>query len=186
MLGSFNPLQALPLTVVTDKLIIQGTLQTRLRRLTDVMNEPDLDHLVLFDATFMELGSRRVLASAGTSQIQLADALFVHTSSSTESGTAMRTPKQPIQATVVAPPFTVEGEIHLPFEVELHMALDVFTGRFVPVTQARYWAYGVAESPIYVDLLVVNHARAHFAIAAGTRWSGELQGPSAGGAQNPW
>ena len=62
MFGTFNPTQPLPLTVVTPSLIIQGTLQSRLRRLTDILNEPDLEHLILFDATFMEVGSRRVVA----------------------------------------------------------------------------------------------------------------------------
>jgi hypothetical protein len=43
----------------------------------------------------------------------------------------------------------------------------------VPVTGAKYWAYGVAEAPNFVDLLVVNHARAHVCIAAGVEWQGE-------------
>ena len=64
MHGSFNPLLQLPLTVVTQNLIIQGVLRTRLHRLTDVMNEPDMDHLVLFEATFMEIGSRRLADTA--------------------------------------------------------------------------------------------------------------------------
>ena len=104
----------MPLTVVTPNLIIQGSLRTRLRRLTDVMNEPDVDHLVLFDVTFLEVGSRRVVASSSVSQIQLADMLFVHASGPTESSEEMRTAKQPTRATLLAPPFTVEGQIHLP------------------------------------------------------------------------
>ena len=95
MFGSFNPVQSLPLTVVTQHLIIGGTLQTRLRRLTDVLNEPDAEHLILFDSTFMEVGSRRVLAGPAVSQVQLADVLFVHTSGPTESGTEMRMPSRP-------------------------------------------------------------------------------------------
>ena len=138
MLGSFNPVQSLPLTIVTSQLIIQGTLRTRLRRLTDVLNEPSAEHLILFETTFLEVGSRRVLAGATTAQVQLDDALFVHTNAEDEAGSAMRMPKQPIRATLLAPPFTIEGEIHLPFESELHMALDGFGGRFVPVTKARY------------------------------------------------
>jgi hypothetical protein len=188
MFGSFNPVQNLPLTVVTTQLVIQGTLQTRLRRLTDVLNEPTADHLILFDATFMEVGSRRVIVGPAIAQISLSEILFVHTNTSTESGDEMRNPKQPIRAVVVASPFTIEGEIHLPYEAELHQALDGFGGRFVPVTKARYWAYGVAESPNYVDVLAVNHARALFAVPAGQEWHKEAgpDTPEDSGGQNPW
>ncbi len=187
MIGSFNPVQSLPLTVVTPNLIIQGSLRTRLRRLTDVMNEPDLDHLVLFDATFLEVGSRRVVANSSVSQIQLADMLFVHTSRPTESGDEMRTAKQPTRAILLAPPFTIEGQIHLPMEEELGQAVDSLGERFVALTSAKYWAYGVAESPNQVDLLVVNRARAHVAIPVGTEWQRAVL-PEAGsrGGQNPW
>jgi hypothetical protein len=187
MLGSFNPLQALPVIVVTPQLVIVGTLQTRLRRLTDVLNEPDLAHLVLFEATLMEVGSRRVVAGPAVSQIQLADVLFVHTSGPTESGQEMRTPKQAIRAIMVAPPYTIDGQVHLPYESEVHQALDAFEGRFIPVTNARYWAYGVAESPNHVDLLVLNHARAHVTIPAGVEWHSEAQRDAgSGGGSNPW
>jgi hypothetical protein len=187
MFGTFNPVQSLPLTVVTQNLVIGGTLQTRLRRLTDVLNEPDAEHLVLFDATFMEVGSRRVLAGPAVSQIQLVDVLFVHTSGATESGTEMRMPKQAVRATLLAPPFTIEGQIHLPYESEIHQALDAFGARFIAVTSARYWAYGVAESPNHVDLLVVNHSRAHVAIPADVDWHGESPPETdSGGGSNPW
>jgi hypothetical protein len=186
MLGSFNPVQLLPVTLVTSNLIIQGSLRTRLQRLTDVMNEPDMDHLVLFDATFFEVGSRRVVADSSVSQIQLADMLFVHTSGPTKSGQEMRTPKQPTRAILLTPPFTIEGLIHLPMEEELQQAVDSLRDRFMPVTNAKYWAYGVAESPNLVDLLVVNRARAHVAIPVGTEW--HLATPDVGsrGAQRPW
>jgi hypothetical protein len=185
MFGTFNPAQSLPVTIVTPELVVHGTIQTRLRRLTDVVNEPDAVHLILFDATFMEVGSRRVVVGPAVSQIQLPDVLFVHTNGPTESGTEARTPKQAIRATLMTPPYTIEGQIHLPYESELHQALDAFGGRFVPVTAARYWAYGVAESPNYVDLLVVNRARAHIAIAPGVEWLKE--DPNLGrGAPTPW
>jgi hypothetical protein len=187
MFGSFNPVTPLPLTVVTPHLIIQGTLRTRLLRLTDVLNEPSAEHLILFDATFMEVGSRRVLAGPATAQVQLSDALFVHANAEVEAATTMRTAKQAVRAIVLAPPFTIEGEIHLPFENELHQALDGFTGRFLPITKARYWAYGVAESPNYVDMLALNHARAHVAVPAGVQWHAEApHNEDSGGGSNPW
>jgi hypothetical protein len=185
MFGSFNPVTPWPLTVVTTHLIIQGTLNTRLQRLTDVLNEPSADHLILSETTFMEVGSRRVLAGSALAQVQLNDVLFVHANIEAESGTQLRTPKRPIKATMLMAPFTIEGEIHLPYESELQAALDGLSGRFVPVTNARYWAYAVAESPNYVDMLAVNHNRCHFALPAGTAWQGELVLNDEPGS-NPW
>jgi hypothetical protein len=173
MYGSFNPLQSIPLTVVTPQLVIQGSLQTRLRRLTDVLNEPNMSHLILADATFMEVGSRRVVAGPAVTQVQLSDVLFVHSSGPTESGQEQRSPKQAVRAVILATPYTIEGQIHLPYESELQQALDAFESGFFPVSSARYWSYSVAESPNYVDLLVVNHSRAHVAIPAGAEWQRE-------------
>ena len=188
MFGSFNPVQELPLTLVTDRLVIQGTVLTRVRRLTDLVNEPDVEHVILQDATFMEVGSRRVVSQAAAAQVRLSDVLIVHSSGATDPSSTMRMPKQPIKATLLLPPFTVEGTIHLPYEAELRIALEAYGDRFVPVTGARYWAYSVAESPSYVDLLVVNHARAHVSIGAGVKWHGEA-GPAhseSEGGRNPW
>ena len=89
---------------------------------------------------------------------------------------------------VKTPPFTVEGTIYLPYEAELRIALEAYGDRFVAVTDAKYWAYGVAESPHSVELLAVNHARAHISIAAGVQWRGESGPPHADsdGGRNPW
>jgi hypothetical protein len=186
MYDSFSPPLSMQLIVATLGLLIQGTLKTRLRRLTDVLNEPTAEHLILFDATFMEFGSRRAAAGPGTAQVQLDDVLFAHTIGPTESGAELRVPKQPIRAVLIASPFTIEGEVHLAYEAELHQALDALAGRFVPVTKARYWAYGVAESPNEVDLLAVNHSRAHIAISAGVDWRTEAPDAGSGRASDPW
>ena len=190
MYGSFIPLQSLPLTVVTPGLVIQGELQTRLRRLTDVLNEPTATHLILMGATFMEVGSRRVMAGPAVTQVQLDDMLFVHSNGPIEAGQELRTPKQAIRTVILASPYTIEGLIQLPYESEVQQALDAFEGRFFTVTSARYWAYSVAESPNYVDLLVVNHRRAHVAIPAGVEWQQESQtsggSGGSGGGSDVW
>lgn len=173
MFASFTPAQSIPLTFVTSRLIIQGTIQTRLRRVADIFNEPDTTHLILVNAVFAEIGSRRVVAQAAVAQIPLADVLFAHTSGPTDSSSEMRVPKQPVRATLMLPPFTVECEIHLPYESEMRIAMQAFEGQFLPVTAAKYWAYGVAESPIEVDLLLVNHAKAYVAVASAAGWRSE-------------
>lgn len=185
MFGNYNanPPQSMPVTVVSAQLIVQGTIQTRLLRLTDVVNEADVASLVILDATFMEVGSRRVVAGAAVSQVQLSDILFLHMNRTTDSNSDMRTPKQAVRATLLAAPFTIEGQIHLPYESELKIAMAAYSGRFLPVTSARYWAYGVAEAPSSVDLLLVNHAKVHVAVASSTEWLTEA--PTDGGHGSP-
>jgi len=187
MYVSFAPPTPLTLTLVTPGLVIQGTLQTRLRRITDVFNEPGAEHLMLTDATFMEVGSRRVTVGPAVAQVQIDEILFGHTTGSTESGsTEHRTSKQPTKATLLLPPFIVEGQIHLGYEPDMMQALDGLNGRFIPVTGASYWAYGVAESPNHVDLLVVNRIKAHIAVAVGVEWRTEAPIERGGGSASSW
>jgi len=184
--SSFNPPLAMPLTLVTQSLVIEGNLLTRMRRITDVLNEPGAEHLMLSDATFMELGSRRVIAGPAVAQIQLDDILFVHANGPLEAGSSEnRTSKQPIKATLLVAPFTIEGQIHLGYEPDVSTALDGVNGRFVPVTGARYWAYSVAESPNYVDLVCVCRLKAHIAVATDVEWRKELPSERGGGS-NAW
>jgi hypothetical protein len=176
--SSFNPVQPMALTLVTDHLVIQGTVMSRLRRLTDLLNDPDSTHLILLDATFIEVGSRRLVAEAAAAQVQMADVLFVHPTGPSDSGGEVHTSKQTIRACLLITPFTIEGDIHLGYESELRVALAGLSEKFIPVTNARYWSYTVAESPNFVELLVVNHSRAHIAVDAGVEWKTEMP-PSA-------
>lgn len=187
MLGTFNPPRQLALTIVTAQLVVRGTFQTRLQRLTDIVNEPERTHLVLFDATLTMAGTRRTAAESVVAQVPLEDVLFVHSSDPTESGGVERMPKQAIDSILLLPPYTIEGKIHLPYEEELHQALDALGGRFVPVTEARYWVGASAESATSVDLVVVNHARVHVAVPSTVEWLREPAAtPDSDGGQNPW
>jgi hypothetical protein len=186
MFGSFNPVQPLPLTLVTANLIVQGVVQARIRRLTDLMNDSDSEHLVLEDARFIEIGSHRIVGNAAVAQVQVSDVLLVHATGDGEGSGELRTSKQPVRATLLAPPFTIDGTIYLAYEPELRVALMGLTDKWLPVTGARYWAYGVAEEPVAADLLVVNHLRAHVVVPRGVEWRGSADAAQSRGAQSPW
>lgn len=174
------------LTLVAERVIVQGTVRTRLRRLTDLMNDKDSIYIVLTDATFMEVGSRRIIAQAAAAQIATESILFAHTTSPTQSAGDLRQPKRGVNATLLLPPFTIEGQVYLPYESELHIALAVYEGRFLPVTQARYWALAVAESPTEADLILVNHSKTHVSVAAGVEWISEPPTEKSDDKDNPW
>jgi hypothetical protein len=184
MLNEFSPLIELGLTLATDSMIVEGKLTTRRTRLTDLLNDPNNDYLILNDPVFLELGNRRLLGKGAVAQIRMSDVLFVHASDPTESTGVERMPKKPVKATLQLPPFTIDGTIYLPHEADLRMALAAYGDKWEPVTGATYRAYGVAEGLRTVDLLVVNHARAHVSVAAGVAW--EADGAPARGASNPW
>jgi hypothetical protein len=188
MFSTFTPPQSsIALTFVTARLIIQGTVQTRFRRAEEVFNQHDILHLVVLEAIFMELGSRRVVAEAAVAQVALEDVLFAHTSGPAESVAEMRVPKQPVRATLLLPPFTVTGEIQLAHESEMRIAMEAYEGRFMPVSPASYWGYSVAESPVQVDLLLVNHAKAHIAVSSTSEWRSEApQVDKSKDLQKPW
>lgn len=186
MFGAFSPTQELPLTIATTTMIVQGTVLTRVKRLTDIVNEPDLAQLVLRDAKFMEFGSHKVIARGGAAHIPVGEILFLHSNAPTELNAAMRMPRQPVEATLLLPPFTIEGTIYLAYEAELRIALAAHMDRFLAVTNALYWAYGPAEASNTVELMAVQHARAQIAIAAGVQWQSEAAAEEPGEGQNPW
>ncbi len=185
MYGDYTPASDIALTLLTDRLAVEGIISTRVQRLTDIFSGPGDGHLILHDAMFMEIQSGRVLTRSGQAQIQLREILLAHARETGGSG-ANRIPKQPVPATLLVPPYTVQGNVHLPFESSLKSALDALTDCFIPITSARYWLEGEADAPIETDLLIVNRTRAHIAIAAGVEWSGEVGPREADGVQNPW
>jgi hypothetical protein len=186
MFGSFNPPLALDLTLATPALVIEGTLHTRLRRLSDVLNEAGTEHLILSDARVMELGSRRVVAGPGVVRVQLNDVLFAHRNAPVDAGAEMWTSMQAVKSVLFVSPFTVEGQIHLGYESEMTRALDGLAARFVTVSGAAYWAHGHAEPPKEVDQLLVSREKAHVVISAGVPWLTEPPPNRHSGGSNPW
>jgi hypothetical protein len=184
--NDYSAAQPMDLTLVAEKLIIQGQVRSRFRRLSDLMNDRDSVHIVLVDATFMEVGTRRVMARAAATQIATDSILFVHTTTLTPSSPDLRQPRRGVRATLLLPPFTVEGNVHLPYESELPIALEAYEGRFVPVTKARYWAYSMAEAPREADLILVNHSRTHISVAPGVEWNPEMPDGKSEGEVDSW
>lgn len=186
MFGSFNPPLALELTLVTPSLVIEGTFHTRLRRLSDVLNEAGTEHLILSGARVMDLGSRRVVAGPGVVRVQLNDVLFAHRNAPADAGAEMWTSMQPVKSVLLVSPFTIEGQIHLGYESEMIRALDAQASSFITVSAATYWAYSVAESPKEVDQLLVSREKTHVAVPAGVAWLTEPPPDRHSGGSNPW
>ena len=134
------------ITLVTDAFVVRGTIETRHRRITDMLNSAEHDFLVLADATFDEFGSTGAAIQADYAQVNLGAVLFGVADEPVEATPELRVPKVSERALISVPPFTVTGHIHLMPERDLHEALEELMGRFVPVTEATYWSDRVGEA----------------------------------------
>lgn len=151
---------AVALTLYTDTHIVRATYETRQRRITDILNEPDATFLVVRDAMFDDFGTATAPVRAEYAQINLGAVLFAVVTDPVEPVPELRTPKVPERALISIPPFKVIGSIHLLPERNLRESLEELMGRFLPVTDATYWSDRVGEARQTAAMVAVNHARA--------------------------
>jgi hypothetical protein len=152
--------QAVALTLYTDAYVVRGTIRTRHRRLSDILNQAENDFLVISTATFDEFGSRAQTVVSDFAQVNLGTVLFAVADTSVEPLPELRMPKIPEQALISVPPFRITGRIHLMPERDLREALGELTGRFIPVTEATYWSDIVGEARTAAPMVAFNHSRA--------------------------
>ncbi len=155
----FAPAQQTELTLYTDSYIVRGTVETRERRVTDILNHAEHDFLVLRQTTLDEYGSRAMSIQSEYSQVNLASVLFAVAQDFVGPAPELRMPKVPEEAMIIVPPFRLTGRIHLLPERNLADALGELIGRFIPVTDAAFWSDTVAEARQTATMVAVNHAR---------------------------
>lgn len=152
---------SMKVTLYTDSFLVRGTLRTRQRRLSDVLNESTASFIVLEDVTFEEFGTRAITERASYAQINLATVIFGVADEAVEATPELRLPKLRQQALINVPPFRVTGHIHLAAGEDLRIGLEELSGRFVPVTEAAFWSERINEPRATAPMVAVNHARAH-------------------------
>jgi hypothetical protein len=158
--GIGGDVRSATITLITDAFVVRGTLLTRHRRITDILNSAEHDFLVLEQATFDEFGATGVAMQAEFAQVNLGAVLFGVADEPVEVTPELRVPKVSERALITIPPFTVTGHIHLMPGRGLREALDELMGRFIPVTDAVYWSDRVGEARTTALIAAVNHTRA--------------------------
>jgi hypothetical protein len=158
--GIGGDLRTVTLTLYTDTHIVRATYATRQRRVTDILNEPDTDFIVVRDAVFDDFGTTTSPVRAEYAQLNLGAVLFAVADETVDSIPELRTPKVAEKALISIPPFKAVGNIHLLAERNLQESLEELVGRFLPVTDAEYWSDRVGEARQQAPMLAVNHARA--------------------------
>jgi hypothetical protein len=152
--------QRVSMTLYTDAFVIRGTMPTRQRRLSDIINFADEDYLVLSDAVLQGLGPQGARHVAANAQVNLGAVLFAITNDTVEALPELRTPKVAETTLISIPPFSITGLIHLLPERDVRSGLQELHGRFLPVTEATFWSDALGEAPQTAPMLAVNHARA--------------------------
>ncbi len=158
--GLHSPPPSVALTLYTDAFVIRGSLETRQRRVTDMLNEAEDKFLILADVASDEFGTRGQTIRAEFAQVNLAAVLFAVADDPVPPAPELRTPKVAEEALVSIPPFKVSGRIHLLPERSLRHALSELTGHFLPITEATYWSDVLDEPRATAQLVAVNHERA--------------------------
>ena len=74
--GIGGDLRTVTLTLYTDTHIVRATYATRQRRVTDILNEPDTDFIVVRDAVFDDFGTTTSPVRAEYAQLNLGAVLF--------------------------------------------------------------------------------------------------------------
>jgi hypothetical protein len=154
------PEQAVALTLYTDAALVRGTLRTRLRRVSDILNIPERPFLVLQEVTVQDFGASGPPLQADFAQVNLAAVLFAVADTPVAPQPELRTVKVSEPALVTVPPFRITGRIHLLPERNLRDALDELVGRFIPVTDAVFWSDALGHARTPAIMLAVNQARA--------------------------
>jgi hypothetical protein len=160
------------LTLYTDSFVIRGTMTTRQRRLSDLLNLATDDFLVISDVDMQAIGGREEHHVAPFAQVNLAAVLFAVASETVAPAPELRMPKIKENTLISVPPFSITGQIHLMPESNLRAALEELQGRFIPITDATFWSSIVNEPPVTAPMLAVNHARAQILSPYGEALSG--------------
>ncbi len=155
--------RTLGLTLYTEAFIVRGDVQTRRRRLSDVLNDPERQYVVLRNVELTAFGLGTTGAAPLRSeyaQVNFDAVLFALASERIEPSPEMRVNKHPERAFISIPPFAVVGRIHLMPEPDLPDGLDELTARFIPVTDVTFHSDTVGVPPTTAPMIAVNHARA--------------------------
>jgi hypothetical protein len=176
-----TPEQPIQVTIYTDSHVVRGTVNTRQRRVSDILNHAPEPFIVLGDVTLDDWGSRSQPLHAEFAQVNLGSVLFAIGDTPVEPTPELRTVKISEQAFISVPPFKIVGRIYLLPERELREALDELTGAFIPVTEASFWSDTVGEARQSALMVAFNHSRAQ--ILAPHRevdpWAGLSRAPEA-------
>jgi hypothetical protein len=163
LIHGFDPTaqRELSITLYTSSHVVRGRSATRLRRLTDLLDQEDRDSIILVDAVVAGLPQSAASPTrAPFAQVNFDAILFAFADASPEPQAEFRVQKAHADALVLIPPFTLAGKIHVLPERDVAEAMAELRGRFVPLTDAQYWSGVLGEPKTSAPFVAFNRGRA--------------------------
>jgi hypothetical protein len=133
--GAFGEPGAVEVDVITDAYRVSGIVQTRFRRVTDILNQLAGGHLSIEGATVTEHADPGAAISAPVATIDTAS-ILVLAAPGLAGGVSeeMRIPKRAVKASLALPPLLITGTIHVPMGSRPLDGLLNVTDQFLAMT----------------------------------------------------
>ena len=172
---SFGSPSPVPMDVYTSAFRISGTVQTRFRRVAEILNQVAGTHLAVEHATISEHADPAGTIAAPSAMIALDEILVVVADLGSEpSGGEMRIQKRPVRAQLALPPLRVTGSIHVPMGSRPIDGLLNVTDRFMPMTDATISSGAFPQLDRSSAVVALRRDRAHILLVADDERPDEL------------
>jgi hypothetical protein len=152
---------------------VSGDVEVNRWRLADVLNDRARPFVLLLNAVreplppLMEAGGTDVARASQYLQVVKDAIVFAipHESPDLEAArqqylSALYSERSQVEASALAPPFQIQGTVHLRRQVQLRQALEDLPAEFIPMTHMDASHLADARLRVVADLAVINRSRA--------------------------
>jgi hypothetical protein len=132
-----------------------------MRRLSDFFNDKMHDFVNLTGATLLNVNrgiliEDKTLPAVSINQQTIIAVVRSVDPSPVKADTLRRVQKQPFPIEIFAPPFIVEGKIHLLSDAQMYEAIDAARQNFIVLTDSMISMDGMSLLPLPAELVLVN------------------------------
>lgn len=154
--------QAVAIDAYTSAYRISGTIRTRFRRVTEILNQLSGTHLAVEQATIGEYDDPSSPIVAPSVLLAVDEVLvMIATGLEGETSGEMRIPKRPVRAQLILPPLRVSGLIHVAVGSRPVDGLLNVPERFIAMTDAVLSSAGHPGLERSASVLALRRDRAH-------------------------
>ncbi len=153
---------------------VSGTMSTRFRKATDILNLSGSDHLAVGQATVTEYADPTAARGGQQVRVAISEILFGISSGAPEDDNEFQVQKRPVKMQVGMAPFWLTGMFHVPEASQAMEGLMNVSDRFVPLTDV---AVSCAPYPAVdgtADVVAVHRALAQVFLVADDRENDNL------------
>lgn len=156
----------LPVDVYTAAYRVSGLIVSRFQRVADVLNLLGSTHLVVEEATIVELARPKRVSRFPVVHVAMGEILVLASDREPDSRPEMRIEKRAVRAEVAMPPLRLAGAIHVPHGGR---AIDGFLNagdRFLPMTDVAVRCASGPGLDRQAAAVAVQRDRAHLVMVA--------------------